>query len=113
MKRVWGGAEEGSVEEANSTPGRCASAAAGEEGEMEVVDVGVEGTATGVTACWACACTMDRMREGSEPRVMTVAHPAAVASSAAMSLVSMPPVPSEDPSVDVLTVARISAKRER
>lgn len=48
-------------------------------------------------------CTIERIREGAEPRVMTVAQPAAVASSAAMSFVSIPPVPSDDPNVAVLT----------
>lgn len=57
--------------------------------------------------------TMERMREGSEPRVMTVAQPAPVASSAAISLVSIPPVPSEEPSVDVLTVEQVEIVNQR
>lgn len=45
-----------------------------------------------------------RMFLGSLLDVMTVVTPAAVAISAAMSLVSIPPVPRLDPSVVVLTI---------
>ena len=55
---------------------------------------------------------MVRIRVGIEPSVMTVAQPAAVASSAAISLVSIPPVPSEDPSVEVLTVWKSQSVRD-
>lgn len=41
--------------------------------------------------------------EGSFEEVMIVDTPAAVAISEAMSLVSIPPVPREEPSVSVLT----------
>ena len=57
----------------------------------------------GVTDWPEWASTMERIRDGSEPRVMTVAQPAAVASSAAISFVSIPPVPKDDPSVAVET----------
>jgi hypothetical protein len=42
--------------------------------------------------------------------VITVATPAAVAISAAINLVSIPPVPRLDPSVDVLTVVYIQVR---
>ena len=47
-----------------------------------------------------------KMLVGSLLEVMMVATPAAVAMSAAMSLVSIPPVPRLEPSVVVLTVRR-------
>lgn len=45
-----------------------------------------------------------RMLRGSLLEVMTVVTPAAVAISAAMSFVSIPPVPKLEPSVVVLTI---------
>lgn len=40
-----------------------------------------------------------KMRCGVDPRAMTVVTPAAVANSAAINLVIIPPVPSDDPAV--------------
>ena len=47
-----------------------------------------------------------KMRDGSLLEVMIVVTPAAVAISAAMSFVSIPPVPRLDPKVVVLTVMK-------
>lgn len=46
---------------------------------------------------------IEKMVEGSFEEVMIVDTPAAVAISEAMSLVSIPPVPRDEPSVSVLT----------
>ena len=48
--------------------------------------------------------TISNIRSGCALEEMTVATPAAVAISAAMSFVSIPPVPNFDPSVLVLTM---------
>ena len=47
---------------------------------------------------------ISRTTRGEEEDVIIVVTPAAVAMSAAISLVSIPPVPSEEPRVLVLTV---------
>ena len=55
--------------------------------------------------CWIGCAIIWKMRCGVEPRVMTVVTPDAVASSAAISLVTIPPVPSDEPAVATDTVA--------
>jgi hypothetical protein len=54
-----------------------------------------------------------KMHVGSLLEVMMVVTPAAVAISAAMSFVSIPPVPKLDPNVVVLTVIRNFFIRKR
>jgi hypothetical protein len=58
---------------------------------------------------WAAVlyAIMRKMVVGSLEEVITVATPAAVAISAAMSLVSIPPVPRLEPKVAVLTDGEI------
>lgn len=62
-----------------------------------------EGVDGGVLREVSCSMILN-MLSGCLLEVMTVVTPAAVAISAAMSLLSIPPVPRLDPSVLVLTV---------
>ena len=53
-----------------------------------------------------------KIQDGSLLEVMIVVTPAAVAISAAMSFVSIPPVPRLDPKVVVLTVIKVFIRKE-
>lgn len=72
------------------------------------VDVGSVGVAGIVNELWYSI--MGNMFPGLLLDVMIVVTPAPVAISAAMILVSIPPVPRLEPKVVVLTVASISSK---